>query len=431
MTVAGGQAWVFAVGVPAFALHLVSIALMKALQSYSRSLFEERCAERGLVDRADDVFHNDERTERSAETLAVLTGLVLAGLIGLVLGRSGTVMGGSLVIAAVMAIGFLGYVMAGVVGEVFAEPIIDALWPAATFLRAIASPLTWGLRLVEGIVEGLAGPERSAPRPASYEVEIPSEDESDDEDSEPELPEAARVLLQRAVGLTRTDVAELMTPRNAIVSLPSTISAEKAAATFRQTGLSRVPIYGENRDDVVGILYAKDLFARVLETRSFTGIDPSELVRPAHFVPETKNAFELLDELRLERKHVAIVLDEYGGVAGLVTLEDLVEALVGSIDDEHDKLPESDSIVALGGGRYLVDARLPLDEVNERLGIELPTNGDFETVGGLAFHALGRLPEPGESFPAFGVVFTVAEVSDHAIKRLEIAPPHPAGVESL
>ncbi len=339
--------WMLALGVPIFASHLVAIALMKALQSYSRSLLEERCAERGQVERAEDVVAHDHRTERSAEALAVVTGLLLATLVGVGVDRLGSPIAVHMVILPVLLIGLFGYVIAGVVGKVFAETILYAIWPSAAMIRAIASPLTLGLRLVEDLVEWMAGPTQSSPRPASLEVEIPAEDEATDEDAGPEIPESARLLLQQAVAMTRTDVAELMTPRTAVVSLSSTVSAEEAAMSFRDSGLSRIPIYGENRDDIVGILYAKDLFARLIDTHTWSAISPLELVRPAHFVPETKNAFELVEELRIEHRQIAIVLDEYGGLAGVVTLEDLLEKLVGSIIDEHDKPEPTDPVRAL------------------------------------------------------------------------------------
>jgi CBS domain containing-hemolysin-like protein len=375
--------------------------------------------------------HNDHRTERSAEALAVVTGLLLAALVGVGMDRIGLPLGVEMVVLPVLLIGLLGYVIAGVVGKVFAETILDAIWPASALIRTVAAPLTFGLRLVERAVEWMAGPTQSPPRPASLEVEIPAGDEPTDEDAGPEIPESARLLLQQAVRMTRSDVAELMTPRTAIISLPSSVSADEAAVTFRESGLSRIPIYGENRDDIVGILFAKDLFARLIETHTLSGISPIELVRPAHFVPESKNAFELLEELRIERRQIAIVLDEYGGLAGVVTLEDLLEKLVGSIIDEHDKLAPADPVRALGGSRYELEATLPLEEVNHLLGIELPTGGEFETVGGLAFHELGRVPEPGESFRAFGVSFTVVEVSDRTIRRLAIDIQGAAPMESV
>ena len=149
-------------------------------------------------------------------------------------------------------------------------------------------------------------------------------------------------------------------------------------------------------------------------------ISPRALVRPAHCVPETKNAYDLLEEFRTRRTQIAIVLDEYGSVAGLITLEDLLEELVGTIDDEHDVPSKPDPLVSLGGTRYEVDATVDLEQLNERLTLRLPTDGDFLTIGGLAFHALGRVPEPGVTFQFSGVEFTVVEVVDHAIRRVRL-----------
>lgn len=417
LTLAG----LLATGLVLLGSHLFAIALTKALRSYSRSLLEERCDRRGHPDRAEDVAHLDTRTERSGEALAVITGLLLAALGGLGAARWSHATGVDAVILIVLGLGFSGYVLAGVVGKVFAETIIDLAWPAAGFLRGLAAPLTFGVRQVERLVEWLAGPTEAPQRPASVEVEVPLPDEEDAAgDDEPELPEAVRHMLERTIELTRTDVAALMTPRPMIVSLPSTATALEAAATFRKTGLSRIPIFGANHDDIVGILYAKDVFAAVTESRDFTAVSPRALVRPAYFVPESKNAFEVLDEMRSQRRQIAIVLDEYGGVAGLVTLEDLLEELVGTIDDEHDVPTPDDPVRPLGDARYEVDATLAVDSLNDRLGLHLPTEGEYVTVGGLAFHTLGRVPSPGETFRVNGALFTVVDVEDHRIRRIRI-----------
>jgi CBS domain containing-hemolysin-like protein len=410
-----------AAGALLLAIHLFAIAMTTALRSYSRSLLEERCARNGHPGRADEVAHLDFRTERGAGSLAVLTGLLLAGLGGLGVARWGRASGVELVILIVLAIGLLGYVLAGVIGKVFAETIIDAMWPASGFIRAVALPLTFGMRQVERLVEWMAGTDESTPRPASVEVEISVSDEEDlPEDEEPDLPEPVRHMLQRTVELTRTDVSEIMKPRPMIVSLPSTASAEEAAVLFRQTGLSRIPLFGANHDDIVGILYVKDLFARVSEVKDFGTISPRALARPAYCIPETKNAFELLEEMRHARRQIAIALDEYGGVVGLVTLEDLLEELVGTIDDEHDIPTPADPVRPLGDSRYEVDATLPVESLNERLGLHLPTDADYLTVGGLAFHSLGRVPEPGETFRSDGAQFTVVDVRNHRIHRLRV-----------
>lgn len=421
--------WALVLGLPALSLHLVSVTLTKALRTYSRSRLEEVCDRRGHPGRADDVAHCDERTERAAETLAVVTGLTLAALLGVLSDRFAPRLAAEAVVVIALAVGAVGYVLAGVVGRVFAERVIDALWPAAGWLRFLTGPLTYGTRRVESFVGRLATPPDSAPRPASVEVEIPA-DADHPEDAEADLPESTRELLQHAVALTRRDVSELMTPRSQIVTLPSTVAARAAARVFVETGKSRIPLYGENRDDIVGILYAKDLFPRMTEASDPDSIVPRELARPAYCVPETKNAYDLLEEFRAKRTQIAIVLDEYGGVAGLVSLEDLLEELVGSIDDEHDVPTPADPVVPLGGSRYEVDATLALEDLNERLHLRLPTDGDFFTVGGFVFHALGRLPEPGATVRYEGIEFQIVEVADHSIRRVRIDLQPAATVEN-
>ncbi len=411
--------WTLALGLPVLGLHLVSVTLTKALRTYSRSRLEEVCARRGHPGRAEAIAYHDERTERAAETLAVITGLLLAALLGARAGQVVPRMTVEAVVGIALAVGTVGYVLAGVIGRVLAETVLDRFWPATGLIRALMTPLTFASGLIESVIYHLAGAAESAQRPASVEVEIPADGDSA-EDIEAEIPDSTRALLQSAVELTRRDVAELMTPRSAMILLPSSVSAREAARTFRETGKSRIPLFGENRDDIVGILYAKDLFPRMTDDHDHEPVVPRKLIRPAYCVPETKNAYELLDEFRSKRTQIAIVLDEYGGVAGLITLEDLLEELVGTIDDEHDVPTPRDPIASLGGTRYEVDATLSLEELNERLGLRLPTDGDFLTVGGFAFHALGRFPEPGASFRHDGVEYTIVEVADHSIRRVRL-----------
>jgi CBS domain containing-hemolysin-like protein len=251
-------------------------------------------------------------------------------------------------------------------------------------------------------------------------VEIHSAAPEEEDALEAELPESAREVIGRVVELTRMDVSEVMTPRSAVLVLPAGASPREAAAAFARSGYSRIPLYGENRDDIVGILYAKDLFPRLVEGDDAEAVSLRKLAREALQVPETKNAFELLDELRSLRVQIAVVRDEYGSIAGLVTLEDLIEELVGAIDDEHDGPAPAEPVVAVGEGSYEVDAKLPIADLNERLGLHLPTDEDFQTVGGLAFNALGRVPEPGATFRYDGLAFTVLEVADNSIRRLRL-----------
>lgn len=409
------------IGLPLLALHMMSVALAKALRTYSRSRLEELCARKGRPERADAVAHYDERTERGAEALAVITGLGLAALLGASAAALAPLLTAEAIVGISLALGAIGYMAAGVVGRVYAEPLLDFLWPLASPLRKLMYPLTTVSRLAEALAVRLVRRSAAGPRPASVEVEIHSVSlEHPSQDLEAELPESAREVLERVVELTRRDIAAMMTPWSAVVALPEGASLEEAAHTFRESGRSRIPLYGVNRDDIVGVLHIKDVFAALVDADSRAQTTPRKLARPAFCVPESKNAYELLDELRTRKTHLAIVLDEYGGVAGMVTFEDLLEELLGPIEDEHDAPAPADPIRALGDAQFEIDAALPLDELNERLGLHLPTNGDIQTVGGFAFNTLGYLPEPGASFRYEGMEFTVLDVGEHAIRRLRL-----------
>lgn len=407
-------------GLPAVLVHLGTVALTKALQSYSRSRLEECCDGRKRPGLAGEVGRLAERTEQAAEAVAVVSGLFLVALLGIALERWSSPPRLELVVPLVLVVAILGYVAAGVLGRVFAEPLLVFCWPAASSIRILAWPVTAAATGVAYLVERFASNPESTPRPMSVEVEIDAEEGETPEEVEAELPDEAHDLLQRAVGLTRTSVSEVMIPASAIVSLPATVTAREAAEAFRTSGRSRIPIFRTNRDDIVGILLGKDLWEKMVHAEQPETVVPAELVRPPYRVPETSNAYNVIEGLKRHRTGMAIVLDEYGGVAGLVTLEDLLEELVGPIDDEHDTPGPADSILPLDDSRFDVDASLPLDDLNRRLRLHLPTEADYETIGGLALHILGRLPEKGEKFRRDGIEFTVLDVREQAIRRILI-----------
>jgi CBS domain containing-hemolysin-like protein len=240
--------------------------------------------------------------------------------------------------------------------------------------------------------------------------------------------------MENLVRLDQMTVEQVMTPRSSLVMAADSLSIAEAARVFIESGRSRVPLYGESRDHIVGILYFKDLIAELASPGGRPdSVLARGLARPPLWVPESKNAAELLDELRKKRVQIAVALDEYGSVTGVVTIEDLIEVIIGPIDDEHDIPTPDDPLVELGRGEYEVDGAMPLEDLNERLHLRLPTEEDFQTVGGLAFNALGRIPRAGDQFRAHGVDFTVLEVVEHSIRRLRlavggaVAPPAPAG----
>ena len=226
-----------------------------------------------------------------------------------------------------------------------------------------------------------------------------------------------RTLIRQVIEFGDTVVREVMVPRTDMLAIEGGAQICDAVELVINSGKSRIPVYEQGIDDVIGIVYARDLLKAEREGR---GDDPLRaLAREAHFVPETKRVAELMREMQKEKFHIAMVVDEYGGTAGLVTLEDLIEELVGEIVDEYDV--EDAKWERLSNGDYRVDARMPLDEVNELLAADLP-EGDWDTVGGLVYSELGHVPHQGESVEVDGRRLMAEKVTGRRIERVRISP---------
>ncbi|WP_225754767.1 hemolysin family protein [Actinotalea sp. Marseille-Q4924] len=227
-------------------------------------------------------------------------------------------------------------------------------------------------------------------------------------DESQSIEEEDRALVRSVLELGDTRVRSVMVPRTEMIVLPSGTTVRKALSLFLRSGYSRVPVVGESVDDLVGILYLKDL----LRHRHMTGRDVDDepvepLVRPPVFVPESKAVDDLLREMQSASSHIAMVVDEYGGVAGLVTIEDALEEIVGELTDEHDR--SGPEVEDLGGGTYRVPSRLPVDELGELFDLEL-TDDEVDTAGGLLAKALGKVPLADSSAAVSGLVITAERV---------------------
>jgi CBS domain containing-hemolysin-like protein len=236
-----------------------------------------------------------------------------------------------------------------------------------------------------------------------------------------------RRLLQSIVDFGATLVREVMTPRPDIVAVRADSTLDELRALFREQEYSRIPVYNENLDNILGIVFVKDLI-------QLTGA-PGEaqanagLVRPAAFVPETKRVPEMLKEFQRKQVQMAIVVDEYGGTAGLVTLEDLLEEIVGEIRDEYDV--ETEPVTEEPDGSYVFSAKVNIDEVRDRLDVDIEADG-FETVGGYVLARVGRVPSVGETFEFDGMSIEVLDAERRRIHRVRFrkAKPAQAPVES-
>ncbi len=225
-----------------------------------------------------------------------------------------------------------------------------------------------------------------------------------------------RQLIHSIIEFGDTVVREVMIPRPDMVAIEARASVDDAMEVVMAAGFSRIPVYEQGIDDIAGLLYAKDLMRAVRDGRSEAPV--RELARDANYVPETKRVAELLPEMQKKKTHMAIVVDEHGGTAGLVTLEDLIEELVGEIVDEYDV--EEPPIEPLPGGDVRVNARMPIDELNELLEATFP-EGDYDTVGGLVYFLLGHVPAEGETVDYDGRRLRAERVQGRRIGRVRIS----------
>ena len=305
------------------------------------------------------------------------------------------------------------------------EGVLKFLLPPFDVAARFVAPLTNAL--VRLIVD--ARRDRHGAQAGNPVVEEPREAPA----TAPDLAEDQRLmegderrLLQSIVEFSDTLVREVMTPRPDIVAITEDARIADLRALFGDQEYSRIPVYKENLDNILGVIFVKDLIRLAGDWKDSDSILP--LLRPATFVPETKRVSDLLKEFQRKQVQLAIVVDEYGGTAGLATLEDLLEEIVGEIRDEYDV--EAETVVDVGQGTYVFSGKANFDEVRERLHVEIEPEG-FETVGGYVLTRVGRVPSVGETFELDGLVVEVVEAERRRIHRVRIRRAAPvASVET-
>jgi magnesium and cobalt exporter, CNNM family len=240
-----------------------------------------------------------------------------------------------------------------------------------------------------------------------------------------EIEHDEREMLYKVFDFADKEAEDVMVPRPEVTALSIALPPEEALAAVIDSPFTRYPVYRESLDDVVGVLHVRDLFS-AMHDRGLADVDIASILRQAYIVPETKNLGALLTEFRRANQHMAIVVDEYGAMQGIVTLEDLLEEIVGEIEDEFD-LPD-ESVERIDDKRIRIDGTFPIDDFNEQFGCELEQE-DFHTMAGFVFGQIGRAPEVGDEVPWDGHVFRVIEMDGSRIERLEVEfgepPPEP------
>ena len=297
-----------------------------------------------------------------------------------------------------------------------AQAVLLALvWPLELVSLLLRPLVTVLFLLTQGIVKPFGGDPRAGTLVTEDEIRALVETGQAQGILEPK----EREMIASIFELSDKEVREVMVPRTDITALDINTPSDQLLEQITRIGHSRLPMYEGSPDNIVGVLYVKDLYQRI--ARGEREFDIRRYLRPAHFVPETKKADDLLREMQRDKVHLAIVVDEYGGTAGLVTLEDLVEEIVGEIRDEYDV--EQEAVVPVSENEAVMDARVPFEDVRETFDLEIEPSEDYATLGGFITNQLGRFPRAGESVEVAGARFIVETVEGKRIRRVRIQRP--------
>ncbi|MBT3340933.1 MAG: HlyC/CorC family transporter [Planctomycetes bacterium] len=292
----------------------------------------------------------------------------------------------------------------------FVIALIPLVTVAAWFLRPLTSLLQLLLRTL--------GADTTSP--ATDELAADLIDVARESEREEELKDSERRMISRVMDLPDTDAAEIMTPRTELTAISSSATVHEALALALDEGHSRVPTFEEDLDHIAGVFYLKDVVRPDTSTDDWKSALVSTQMREPYFVPETMRVPSLLEEMRRRRIHLAVVVDEYGGTAGVVTIEDILESIVGDIQDEHDEKEETHGLQMQSPDRAIADARINLAELNEAFKCDLPDDEDYDTLGGLIFDRLGRIPTIGDSLLIEGISFEILEADDRRILSVRL-----------
>ena len=372
----------------------------RALREFSRHDLQEICERRQKLDRFGEVVRDHDDVALGLEIFVVLAVTLAVAATSLwsldefALGTPtwSTMLSTVAALAAILSITNVG--LPWTLARIGAEPFLYFTWPIWRTLSAVVSPLAWIVRGIDVVLHRVAGHKHEEPDEEAFEDEIRTI--VTEGHREGLLEEEAREMIESVIDLGDVVVSHIMTPRTDMQMVQVEQPWDEVVEYVIESGHARIPVYDKTRDDIVGILYSKDLLPELAKDQDGPRKPLAELLRKPLFVPEAKAVNDILQLFQQSRTHIAIVLDEYGGVSGLVTIEDVLEEIVGEIEDEFDPEAEEeirkiddDSCEAVG--------RAHIEEINSLMGFDLPEDKDFDTIGGFVFAEFGRVPTNGES----------------------------------
>jgi len=297
------------------------------------------------------------------------------------------------------------------------EKILSRTYRLLVGFSIAAAPVLYIFRLYDGFIRRLAGVTETTPEEQHEEKQEEFITGLEQHRTDGVLDKEEQEMIENVLELSSSTADEIMTPRTDIVAVEINSDLQKVLETITSAGHTRVPVYEENIDNIIGLVYAKDLLGEIGKTGDQFKL--RDKIRDAYFVPESKPLRALLHEFQNQKLHIAVVLDEYGGTAGVVTLEDILEELVGEITDEYEETPP-EPIKKIDQNTIEADARTYIDDINDQLELNLPEDEDYETIGGFVFSRLGYIPKTGENFDYENLKFTIASAEARRIKRIRI-----------
>ena len=402
------------------ALVLLGVASVAAIQARAvrgaqRATIEELCERRGRPERYAEIVAASETIAFIAASVVVVAavGATLLVFPRLIAAGDRSL---ALEISAVLtwiAVAWLALVVVPMLLVRFAGPwIVVATWAVWRPLVGVIAPAVGQLGRLASVVGRRSGGAAERPRD---ELRLAV----DDAHREGRLAGSTRDMIKGIIGLDEIKVATIMTPRTKITSIPLDSSWEEAVRRAAESGHTRLPVWDRSPDDVVGILHTRDVLTRLAEPSGGRPADLRSLLRPPWFVPESMSVQKMMLEFQRGNTHMAVVTDEFGGVSGVVTIEDALEEIVGEIADEHDEA-FTDGIRMTSPDACEALAHVRIATVNDRLGLQLPEEEDFETIGGFVFHQFGRIPEVGERIESHGAALEVLAATRRRIDLVRV-----------
>ncbi len=400
-------------------------AVRFGLDAFSRGKLLQSIDDDGTRDLIERRLDHLDRIKVAALVLSVCAEALLVALVAIIGGDLAVEQGHAralgAVIAALAATAFLvplaRLLPRAVVMRGF-EPALCRLLPTLHWVSVVLTPVTVPLLAFRrGLARALRLDDKAARSDALAEELIATVAEGERDGF---VDTASAEILQNVVDFREVDVAEVLTPRTDMKWIDANATVAAALKLAGEEGHSRLPVGDGDADHIVGVFYVRDVIEQLADIDELRRELVREVARKPYFVPETKKVTSLLSEFRSNQLQIAIVLDEYGGTAGLVTIEDVLEEIVGDIVDEHDDEADEPDVKKLGQDRFEVRGRAHVSVINEELGVELPESENFDTIGGFVFSTLGRMPRRGQTLTHGNVELRVVDADDRRIKKVEL-----------